>query len=34
MDANCHDCLEAPPEGVGIPEEWKVVRLRDIVKIV
>ena len=27
------DCLEAPPKGVGIPEEWKMVKLGDVCTI-
>ena len=33
LDANCHDCLEAPPPGVGLPAEWPVVKLGDIVEV-
>jgi hypothetical protein len=26
-------CLEEPPEGVGLPEKWREVKLGDIVEI-
>ena len=39
MCPNCHDaeqvtvwvCQEAPPEGMGVPEPWRRVRLGDLV---
>ena len=27
------DCQEATPEGFGIPEEWKIVKLGDVCEI-
>lgn len=29
-----HVCLEAVPEGMGVPEPWKMVKLGDIADIV
>jgi hypothetical protein len=28
-----HECLELVPEGYGIPEKWKKVKLGDLVEI-
>lgn len=28
-----HVCLEAPPEGIGLPGKWKLVRLGDVAKV-
>lgn len=28
-----HECLEPVPEGMGIPEPWKIVQLQDICEI-
>lgn len=28
-----HECLESVPEGMGIPEPWKMVKLGDIAEI-
>jgi len=28
-----HECLEPVPEGMGVPEPWKMVRLGDIYEI-
>ena len=28
------DCLEAPPEGTGLPPEWKLATLGDIAEVV
>lgn len=27
------ECLEPPPEGYGIPEKWKIVKLGDLIKM-
>jgi DNA-directed RNA polymerase subunit RPC12/RpoP len=29
-----HKCLDPVPEGWGIPEEWKIVKLGDIAEII
>lgn len=29
-----HICLEKPPEGMGIPQPWKMVKLGDVCEIV
>ena len=31
---NVQTCLEQPPEGIGIPEPWKMVKLSDICEII
>lgn len=33
METDVSDCLDPRPEGIGIPEEWKVVKLGEICSI-